>query len=56
VDGPGAACRDDRITVGEFVRLRWEVTHREPVIRSPRSSPIVADPTFLLPETTPDGR
>ena len=43
-------------TVDDFVRLRWVVTHAEPVIRPPRSSPIIADPTFLPPASTPDGR
>jgi hypothetical protein len=43
-------------TVDDFVRLRWQVTHPEPVIRPPHGSPIVADPTFLPPAETPDGR
>lgn len=44
------------VTVDDFVHLRWEVTHDAPVIRPPPASPIVADPTFLLPHDTPDGR
>jgi hypothetical protein len=44
------------VTTAEFARLRWSVTHPEPVIAAPRASPIIADPTFLLPAETPDGR
>lgn len=44
------------VTVDEFVGLAWRVTHAAPVIRQPRTSPIIADPTFLLPAETPDGR
>ena len=44
------------MTVGDFARLRWTATHREPVLRAPRFSPVIADPTFLLPHDTPDGR
>ena len=44
------------MTVDEFVRLVWRVTHPDPVIRPPRGSPIIADPTFLPPTQTPDGR
>jgi hypothetical protein len=44
------------VRTDEFVRLRWVVTHDAPVIRAPAASPIVADPTFLLPDDTPDGR
>jgi len=44
------------VTVDEFARLRWRVTHRDPVIHAPALSPVIADPTFLLPHETPDGR
>lgn len=44
------------MTVDEFVRLRWRATRDAPVITPPSASPIVADPTFLLPSETPDGR
>ena len=44
------------MTTDDFVRLRWRVTHPDPVIRAPALSPVVADPTFLLPQETPDGR
>jgi hypothetical protein len=47
---------DAGVTVDAFARLAWSVTHPEPVIRPPRTSPIIADPTFLLPSDTPDGR
>jgi hypothetical protein len=43
------------VTVDEFTRLAWRVVE-EPVLRPPAGSPIVADPTFLLPHDTPDGR
>jgi hypothetical protein len=43
------------VTVDEFTRLAWRVVD-EPVLRPPPGSPIVADPTFLLPHDTPDGR
>jgi len=38
----------------EFLSLRWEDGGR-PLIEPPRFSPLVADPTFLFPEETPDG-
>ena len=40
----------------EFACLRWRITHPEPVVRPPRTSPIIADPTFLPASETPDGR
>jgi hypothetical protein len=44
------------VTVDEFARLRWRATREEPVLRPPAGSPILADPTFLLPHETPDAR
>jgi hypothetical protein len=44
------------VTTADFAALRWRVTHPEPVVRPPRTSPIIADPTFLPPAETPDGR
>lgn len=44
------------MTTDEFGRLRWRVTRIEPVLRAPALSPVIADPTFLLPHETPDGR
>jgi len=44
------------VTVDDFVRLSWSATREDPVIRPPFASPIIADPTFLLPQDTPDGR
>jgi hypothetical protein len=44
------------VTTAEFARLRWRVTHPDPVLLPPRASPIIADPTFLPPAETPDGR
>lgn len=40
----------------EIARVAWRVTHDAPVIRPPALSPLIADPTFLLPHDTPDGR
>src|SRR5262245_35750830 len=43
-------------TVDRFVALAWSATRDAPVIQPPLGSPIIADPTFLLPHDTPDGR
>ena len=51
-----ASCAARVPTVDDFVRLTWRATQDGPVIRPPAGSPIVADPTFLLPHDTPDGR
>lgn len=42
-------------TIDEITRLSWRVLD-EPVLRPPPGSPLIADPTFLLPHDTPDGR
>ena len=42
------------MTVDDFARLTWRVTHDSPVLYPPKASPILADPTFLLPDDTPD--
>jgi hypothetical protein len=44
------------MTVDEFTRLEWRVIRDAPVITPPLGSPLIADPTFLLPHDTPDGR
>jgi hypothetical protein len=44
------------VTVDDFVRLAWSAPRDEPVLRPPATSPIIADPTFLLPHDTPDRR
>ncbi len=44
------------MTVDDFVHLTWSAPHDHPVIRAPAASPIIADPTFLLPHDTPDRR
>jgi hypothetical protein len=44
------------VTVDDFVRLRWTAAREGPVIRPSTASPIIADPTFLLPHDTPDRR
>lgn len=43
------------MTMDEFVRLEWRSRHDAPVVRPPTGSPLIADPTFLLPHDTPDG-
>ncbi|MCC6763651.1 MAG: glycosyl hydrolase family 43 [Deltaproteobacteria bacterium] len=45
------------MTVDEFTRLVWRgVDDAPPVLTPPLGSPLIADPTFLLPHETPDGR
>ncbi len=44
------------MTVDEFTRLEWRTTRDAPVLTPPLGSPLLADPTFLLPDATPDGR
>lgn len=41
--------------IPDFLSLRWADDGR-PLIQPPRFSPLVADPAFLFPEETPDGR
>jgi hypothetical protein len=43
------------MTVADFLTLRWN-SPGAPLIEPPRCSPVIADPTFLFPEETPDGR
>jgi hypothetical protein len=42
------------VTTVDFAALRWH-DDRRALIEPPGLSPIVADPTFLFPEETPDG-
>ena len=42
------------MTVEDFASLEW-VDDRRPLIDPPGLSPLVADPSFLFPEETPDG-
>ena len=44
------------MTRAELAALEWHVTLADPVLRPPAGSPILADPTFLLPHDTTDGR
>jgi hypothetical protein len=44
------------VTTADFTRIRWRVTHAEPVVPPPWPSPVIADPTFLPPAETPDAR
>lgn len=50
----GRTLRD--VTLAELAGYRWVVDARAPIIHPPWPSPIVADPTFLPPSDTPDGR
>lgn len=43
------------MTVSGFLALRW-TSPGAPLIEPPRFSPVIADPSFLFPEETPDGR
>lgn len=40
----------------EVAALRWTWDPRSPVLGPPFPSPVLADPTFLPPDRTPDGR
>jgi hypothetical protein len=42
------------MTIDDWLGLRWE-DGGQPLIEPPRFSPVVADPTFLFPEESPDG-
>ncbi len=42
------------MTISDFLGIRWQEPEG-PLIRPPRFSPIIADPSFLFPEETPDG-
>ncbi len=44
------------MTGAELAALDWRAPYDAPVLRPPLGSPILADPTFLLPHDTPDGR
>ncbi|MGB9666125.1 MAG: glycosyl hydrolase family 43 [Candidatus Cryosericum sp.] len=46
------------MTIQEFLALDWHLLKDEPLIRPPGrfAGPIVADPTFSGPDTSPDGR
>lgn len=43
------------MTVDDFLHLEWSAPGT-PLIDPPRFSPVIADPTFLFPEETPEGR
>ncbi|MDX9959704.1 MAG: hypothetical protein RBT68_14795 [Spirochaetia bacterium] len=42
------------MTIDSWLGLQWE-DGRQALIEPPRFSPVVADPSFLFPEETPDG-
>lgn len=39
-----------------FAALTWRLDDRNPLIGPPWPSPVIADPTFVVPEDGPDGR
>ena len=43
------------LTARQIADLRWTV-RPEPLLGPPFPSPVIADPTFLPPDRTPDGR
>lgn len=43
------------ISIAHFRKIVWEMYEDNPVIRPPLFSPIIADPTFLTPDMTPNG-
>ena len=43
------------MTIADFLRLTWDEPG-DALIEPPAASPIVADPSFLFPSETPDGR
>ena len=59
-EGPGMGERQDRgkpgasISVSNFLAIKWSEV-KGPLIEPPRFSPVIADPSFLLPSETPDG-
>ena len=44
------------MTRAEVAQATWSLEARNPLLRPPFPSPILADPTFLPPDETPDGR
>ena len=43
------------MTIDGWLDLSWEDSGL-PLIEPPRFSPVIADPSFLFPEETPDGQ
>lgn len=39
-----------------FAALDWRLDERNPLIEPPWPSPVIADPTFVVPDRAPDGR
>jgi hypothetical protein len=56
VHGAADPVRSLRMTAAELARATWRLDARNPLVRPPFPSPIIADPTFLPPDETPDGR
>jgi len=53
---PEAGAPPPRLTLAAVGALRWVEHPQNPLIRPPRTSPILADPTYLAPGETPDER
>ncbi len=43
-------------TIAEYAQINWSLFSEMPLIRPPFPSPIIADPTFVFPDDSPDGR
>lgn len=41
--------------IADFLNLRWQLHPASPILQPPRFSPIIADPSLLLPEESADG-
>lgn len=48
--------RGVKLNRADFLKLHWQPYAGNPVLGPPGRSPIVADPSFLTPDETPDGR
>lgn len=42
-------------TQADYQKISWYPFSDEPLIQSPVGSPVIADPTFMFPEQSPDG-
>lgn len=40
----------------EFQNIRWQLHHKNPLIQPPLMSTVIADPSFIFPEESPDKR
>ncbi len=42
------------LSIADFSRIEWELASERPLIDPPFPSPLIADPTFLFPQHSPD--